>query len=98
MYILAWICVAASSAVIIVATPTTNAVEYEPYTTLKRNKLIGLYGFAENGSNVIPLRDYSRDRYDVSLSITLIGAKIVNSTFYFLPQIDRESCRCKFIF
>lgn len=53
------------SAAVVIADASPNiskAVKYEPYTTLKRDKLIGLYGFDEDGSNVIPLHDYGIDR------------------------------------
>jgi hypothetical protein len=36
--------------------PTSNSVVYEPFTTLKRDKLVGLFGFDEDLYNVVPLR------------------------------------------
>jgi hypothetical protein len=54
--------VAASFAAVLTKhVPTSNSVVYEPYTILKRDKLVGLFGFDEDMYNVVPLRTTSLD-------------------------------------
>ena len=52
MYVLLGICFIASCAANLVS--SSRAVKYEPYTVIKRNKLIGLFGFDGDSQNVIP--------------------------------------------
>lgn len=55
-------CVAASFAAILTKhVPASNSVIYEPFTVLKRDKLVGLFGFDEDMYNVVPLRTSSLD-------------------------------------